>query len=77
MQPPRRKHLLVVDDEAIILEILRAVFEDEPYRLTTVMSGREALDVLADGGVDIVITDKNLPDVSGLEVLRRRRSATR
>lgn len=70
MQPPRRKHLLVVDDEPIILEILRAVFEDEPYRLTTVMTGREALDVLAEGGVDVVLTDKNLPDLSGLEVLR-------
>ena len=67
---PRVAHLLIVDDEPVILQILRAVFEDEPYRLTTVQSGQDARRVLDEQGCDILITDKNLPDLGGLELLR-------
>ena len=66
----RAVHLLIVDDEPVILQILRAVFEDQPYRLTTVASGLDARAVLQEQGCDILITDKNLPDVGGLELLR-------
>ncbi len=66
----RRKHLLLVDDEPVILQVLKAVFEGEPYRLTSVANGRDALAVIAAGTVDLIITDKNLPDVGGIEILR-------
>lgn len=66
----RKKHLLLVDDEPVILQVLKAVFEGEPYRLTSVANGKDALAVIAAGNVDLVITDKNLPDVGGIEVLR-------
>jgi signal transduction histidine kinase len=65
-----RKHLLIVDDEPVILQILSAVFEDEPFRLTCTGSGADALRVLQEQQVDLLITDKNLPDVGGLELLR-------
>lgn len=68
--PTRPAHLLIVDDEPVILQILRAVFEDEPYRVTTVSSGNDARQVLDEQGCDILITDKNLPDLGGLELLR-------
>jgi len=66
-----RKHLLIVDDEPVILQILKAVFEDEPVRLTCVGTGREATRVLEDQGCDLLITDKNLPDINGLELLKK------
>ncbi len=66
----QRKHLLVVDDEPVILQIMKAVFEDEPYHLTLLASGREALRVIHEGAVHLLLTDKNLPDVSGMELLR-------
>lgn len=66
-----RKHLLIVDDEPVILQILKAVFEDEPVRLTCVGTGREASRVLEDQGCDLLITDKNLPDINGLELLKQ------
>jgi C4-dicarboxylate-specific signal transduction histidine kinase len=65
-----RKHLLVVDDEPVILQILRAVLQEEPLRLTLTDSGAEALRVIEQGGVDLLLTDKNLPDVGGLQLLR-------
>lgn len=64
------KHLLIVDDEPVILQILRAVFEEEPWRLTLVGTGAEAQRILESERVDLLLTDKNLPDVSGLELLR-------
>ena len=67
---PVKKHLLVVDDEPVILQILKAVFEEEPYRITLLGSGREALRVIQEEHVDLVLTDKNLPDVGGLDLLR-------
>ena len=48
MSEARRKHLLVVDDEPVIVQILKAVFEEEPYRLTLLSSGRDALRVIAE-----------------------------
>ena len=68
--PENWPHLLIVDDEPVILQILKAVFEDEPYRLTLASSGHEALEVMQREGVDLLLTDKNLPDVNGLELLK-------
>lgn len=65
-----RAHLVIVDDEPVILQIFQAVFEDEPYRLTCASDGAGARAVLETGDFDLLITDKNLPDTSGLELLR-------
>lgn len=70
VEASRPAHLLIVDDERVILQILRAVFEDEPYRITTVSTGQDARQVIEEQGCDILITDKNLPDLGGLELLR-------
>ncbi len=70
MLPIEKKHLLIVDDEPVILQILKAVFEEEPWRVTLVGTGAEAERILHSERVDLLLTDKNLPDVSGLELLR-------
>jgi signal transduction histidine kinase len=64
------KHLLIVDDEPVILQILKAVFEDEPVRLSCVGTGADARRIIEEQGCDLLITDKNLPDINGLELLR-------
>jgi len=63
-------HLLIVDDHPVILQILRTVFEDEPLRLTAVGCGRDAMAVIEEQGCDLLITDKNLPDIGGIELLK-------
>lgn len=70
MAEARRKHLLVVDDEPVILQILRSVFEPEPYRLTLARNLTEAAAVLESEHVDLLLTDKNLPDGNGLDLVR-------
>jgi signal transduction histidine kinase len=63
-------HLVIVDDEPVILQVLKAVLEKEPYRLTLAATGAEARDIIRREGVDLLITDKNLPDINGLELLK-------
>jgi C4-dicarboxylate-specific signal transduction histidine kinase len=64
------KHILIVDDESVNLELFRSLFSDEAYKMTFVETGQEAIRVLQSTPVDLVITDKNLPDITGLDVLR-------
>jgi len=61
--------LVIVDDEPVILNLLTSVFEGEPYEVVACADGRTALSALEDG-VDVLLTDKNLPDIGGLELLR-------
>ena len=68
--PRETPRLLIVDDEPVILQILKAVFESEPLRLTCVGTGAEARRVIEEEGCDLLITDKNLPDISGIELLK-------
>jgi CheY-like chemotaxis protein len=62
-------HILVVDDEAEVREILAETLEDFGYAVVTAASGEEALPVLAnDRSVGLVITDVRMPGMSGLEL---------
>lgn len=70
MKPDGKKHLLVVDDEPVILQILKAVFDEEPWRLTLVGSGNDAKRIIDSERVDLLLTDKNLPDINGIELLK-------
>ncbi len=60
--------LIIVDDEPVILRLLASIFDDQDYDLVTCSDGRSALAAI-DEGVDVLLTDKNLPDVGGLELL--------
>jgi len=62
-----RGRLIVVDDEPVILSVLTRLFSDH-YETVGCASGREAKDAIA-GGVDVLLTDKNLPDISGLDLV--------
>ena len=67
--------ILVVDDEQILLDQLKAVFEDQRYMVETALDGEEALDRLFESPVDLIILDIMLPKQDGLSVLREIRRA--
>ncbi|NTX01888.1 hybrid histidine protein kinase/response regulator SinK [Myxococcus sp. CA051A] len=75
--PGPRKRLLVVDDETIIRMVFRDLMGKE-CEVIEAASGEEALDLLREAPVDLIVTDKNLPGLSGLELAQqaRRLSAT-
>jgi two-component system OmpR family response regulator len=68
------KHILVVDDEARIREVLLYALQKEGFRVSAVADGRAALDAVEAGGIDLVVLDVMLPELDGLEVCRRIRA---
>ena len=73
MTAPAGPELLIVDDEAGIVEMLSIVFKNEGYRVTTARSCTEGLAQLETSRPDLVLTDVKMPDGSGFEILKRSR----
>ena len=65
------KTILFVDDELPILKSLNRLFMDTEYEVLTAGSGEEALEILADEKVDIVITDMRMPVMDGYQLLEK------
>ena len=74
--PPGAARILVVDDELGPRESLRMLLKPA-YQITTADSGRAALNMLAQVRPDVVILDIKMPEMDGLEVLRRVKRADR
>jgi CheY-like chemotaxis protein len=63
--------ILVVDDNENIRVILKQMLEDGGYIVTTAKGGEEALGLLKGGHFDLVVTDINMPGMTGFELLER------
>jgi len=66
--------VLVVDDEANISYLVAAALRVEGFETLSAATGREAIDLVSSFRPDVVVLDVMLPDLDGLEVLRRLRS---
>ena len=66
--------VLIVDDEKNYPLILSAVLQDEGFETLTANSGGEALDILAQHDVDLVLTDMKMPRMDGIELLENIKS---
>jgi DNA-binding NtrC family response regulator len=65
--------LLIVDDEPAILKALQRVVRDEGYKVITALDGEEALRLVASETVDVVLSDMDMPGMSGLDLMVRLR----
>jgi DNA-binding NtrC family response regulator len=63
--------ILVVDDDRASVQAVVEVLEREGYDLLAASGGREALGILAAEDIDVVITDEKMPDLSGIDLLKR------
>src|SRR5688572_21453233 len=61
--------ILVVDDEESIREFFEIMLKREGYEVATASNGREALDHLRQRPADLVISDIQMPEMSGMELL--------
>ncbi len=61
--------VLVIDDEAGILETLRILLKNEGFTPITALGGKAGLDALETSSPDIVLSDIRMPTISGIEVL--------
>jgi DNA-binding response OmpR family regulator len=65
------QHILVVDDEAQIRELLSVYFRRQGFEVTTAASSQECLQVLAQTPVDLVVLDIGLDGEDGLRLLEK------
>src|SRR6202023_4140457 len=68
---PRRKHLLLVEDDEAERKGVAELLAHEDIKITVADTGAKALAVLRDDPPDCVVLDLKLPDMSGFEVLER------
>jgi DNA-binding response OmpR family regulator len=71
MQSPR---ILVVDDEAPIVELVRGYLEREGYVVESAIDGRSAVEAVRSSTPDVVVLDVMLPGLDGVEVCRQIRT---
>lgn len=67
--PDHNRHILVVDDDAIILVALRETLEQEGYSVVTANSAQEGLAKLETQEFAVIISDQRMPEMTGLEFL--------
>jgi DNA-binding response OmpR family regulator len=70
----RRHTILIVDDEAVICEVLSGLFQKHGCAVFTAPEGNTALRICRTCPVDLVITDLAMPDKDGFELVRQLRS---
>ena len=63
------KHILIIDDEATIRDLLAQFLTVSEYRVTAVPSAAEALEMARQDPPDLVISDLQLEDADGLEMI--------
>ncbi len=62
-------HILIVDDEEAIREVVSTLLEAQGYRCTFVSNGREAVEYLQNNSVELVLSDMIMPEMSGMQLL--------
>ena len=70
---PKRAKILIVDDERSIRELLEIFLKKEGFTVSSVSSAEEALVQVKSTEFDVIISDINMKEVSGIDLLRRLR----
>jgi CheY-like chemotaxis protein len=73
----RKGTLVIVDDDRSFIEAVSIFLEDQGYRTIPAFCGQEGLARLQANHIDLGIIDVHLPDISGIEVAKRLRTACR
>ena len=73
MTESRKTRILVVDDERSIIDFLQLGFKYEGYEVIFAMDGAEAMEKIRQEGPDLVVLDRMLPDLDGLQVCQKLR----
>ena len=68
------KTILVVDDEARLVSVVRGYLQDEGFKVVTAPNGREALFVSREEKPDLIILDLMMPEMNGWEFMRLHRA---
>lgn len=73
--PHRRRHVLVLDDDTAILEITALFLAHSGYLVDTAGDGEQGWEALQSGNYDLLVTDHEMPRLTGLQLVKRLRGA--
>ncbi len=65
------QHILVVDDEKEIADVIELYLQNDQYKVFTFYTGKEALNCIENVRIDLAILDVMLPDVNGFDILKK------
>lgn len=71
----KQANVLVVDDEPTILKLFESILSETEFNVATASGGQEALDKIEAGEFNLVVIDKNMPVIDGMEVMRRTKAS--
>src|SRR5438132_9435416 len=71
MEEKMKRRILLVEDDDIFLRPLQRSLEVAGYDVLVAPSGEDAIDLLKHEDADLVLTDKRLPGMDGVELVRR------
>lgn len=66
----KNRTVLFVDDDPIVLRSLARGLLDEPYNILLARSGKEALEILQQHEIHVLVTDMRMPEMDGIELLK-------
>jgi DNA-binding NtrC family response regulator len=66
----KKENILLVDDDIQILELLQRHLTSMQYHTYSAVSVKEALYILKDTAIDLLITDINMPDINGIQLIK-------
>ena len=67
----KKNSILVVDDNPEIFKVFNTRLHNDGWRIFTALNGKEALQVLDENPMDLIISDIRMPEMDGIELLRR------
>jgi len=69
--PAKAKHILLIDDDELVLKSISRLFKNKGYNVEAVNSPEEALKKVEKVKFDLIITDIRMPGIDGLEAIKR------
>lgn len=67
----KQKKILIMDDEPLIIEILVSLFEGHGWTVCSATNGAEGLKLISNFNPTVILSDINMPEMDGLELLER------
>lgn len=71
-----KRHILIADDDPIILELLEKALIDAEYQVFAACSGEQAIEISTTNSIDLVLLDYRMPGLSGLDTGKAIRNLT-
>jgi CheY-like chemotaxis protein len=66
-----KQSIMVIDDSIVIRKMIEIALEEEDYRILTATSGKEGMEVIEKESPNLIILDMTLPDMNGIEILKK------